>query len=633
MADRALDLIAMGRAAVDLYGEQIGGRLEDMTSFAKYLGGSPANTVVGASRLGLRCGMITRVGDEHMGRFVRETLAAEGVDVSGVKTDPSRLTALVILGIQDKETFPLIFYRENCADMGLEPDDVDPFFLAKARALLLSGTHFSRANVDAACRRAMALARERGLKLILDIDYRPVLWGLTGHGRGEDRYVASTKVSSHLQSILPEIDLLVGTEEEILICGGAAALAESLKRIRELTKAAVVVKRGAEGCVVFDGPISDDLTQGIVVPGFPVEVFNVLGAGDAFMAGFLRGWLRGESLRRCGELGNASGALVVARHGCAPAMPSAKEMAVFLKDWRKLPKPRLDPDFEHLHRTTTGRRDWPEVLAIAFDHRRQFEEMAERHSRPWTDIARFKKLVVEAALSVDTAPGAAGAIIDGRYGAEGLRRMAETGRWLARPIERPSTTPLAFEDGLDPAVVLRSWPADQVVKCLVSYHPEEDEGSREAQIRQLRLLAEAAQATGHELLIEVIPADRPARDIGLVPRALAQLYAAGLKPEWWKLPPPGSPDGWSAIAAVIEGCDPRCRGVLMLGLEAPEKALAESFRAAAHAPICKGFAVGRSLFAGPAEAWFAGHIDDRAAAEQIAQNYRHLVELWHRRAA
>ena len=633
MADRPLDLIAIGRAAVDLYGEQIGGRLEDMTSFAKYLGGSPANTVVGAARLGLKCGMITRVGDEHMGRFVRKTLAAEGVDVAGVKTDPDRLTALVILGIQDHETFPLIFYRENCADMGIEADDIDPALLARAGALLLSGTHFSRANVDAACRRAIAIAREHGLKTILDIDYRPVLWALTGHGRGEDRYVASDKVSAHLQSIVPDIDLLVGTEEEILICGGAGALIPALKRIREVTAASIVLKRGAAGCVVYDGPIPEDLDQGIVVPGFPVEVFNVLGAGDAFMSGFLAGWLRGMSLEHCGRLGNASGALVVSRHGCSPAMPSAKEMGFFLENWRKLPRPRLDPDFEHLHRTTTGRRAWSEVLAIAFDHRRQFEDIADRCGRPWRDIARFKTLVVEAALSVDTSPGAAGAIIDGRYGVEGLERLAGTGRWLARPIELPSTTPLAFEEGLDPAVTLRGWPAGQVVKCLVSYHPDDDEALRARQIHQLRLLAAAVEATSHELLIEVIPANMPPGDTTAVPRALAQLYAAGLKPEWWKLPPPAASDGWSAIAEVIEANDPLCRGVLMLGLEAPEHVLAESFKLAAKAPICKGFAIGRTLFAAPAEAWFAGRIDDRAARDQVAANYRRLVELWHRRAA
>src|SRR5262249_35356592 len=122
-------------------------------------------------------------------------------------------------------------------------------------------------------------------------------------------------------------------------------------------------------------------------------------------------------------------------------------------------------------------------------------------------------------------------------------------------------------------------------------------------------------------------------DTTAVPRALAQLYAAGLKPEWWKLPPPAASDGWSAIAEVIEANDPLCRGVLMLGLEAPEHVLAESFKLAAKAPICKGFAIGRTLFAAPAEAWFAGRIDDRAARDQVAANYRHLVELWHRRAA
>jgi 5-dehydro-2-deoxygluconokinase len=172
-----------------------------------------------------------------------------------------------------------------------------------------------------------------------------------------------------------------------------------------------------------------------------------------------------------------------------------------------------------------------------------------------------------------------------------------------------------------------------VVKCLISYHPDDEEDLRETQIGQLRLLAEAAQATGHELLIEVIPADMPAGDISLVPRALSQLYAAGLKPEWWKLPPPGTPAGWAPVAKVIESHDSQCRGVLMLGLEAPEHALAESFKAAADAPICKGFAVGRSLFAGAAEAWFAGRIDDRAACEQVAENYRRLIGLWHRRAA
>ncbi len=116
----SLDLVAIGRASVDLYGEQINGRLEDMMSFAKYVGGSPTNTAIGTARLGLKSALLTRVGADHMGRFIREQLAREGVEVGSVLTDPDRLTALVILGIRDREQFPLLFYRENCADMALE---------------------------------------------------------------------------------------------------------------------------------------------------------------------------------------------------------------------------------------------------------------------------------------------------------------------------------------------------------------------------------------------------------------------------------------------------------------------------------------------------------------------------------
>ena len=205
-AARALDLVCVGRAAVDLYGEQLGARLEDVQTFAKYLGGSPANTAVGASRLGLRCAMLSRVGDEHNGRFVRETLAAEGVDVSQLKTDPARLTALVFLGLRDRDTFPLVFYRDNCADMALCEDDVDPAVIASARALLISGTHLSRPGTRAACLAAMRAARAAGTRVVLDIDYRPVLWGLTSPGMGEQRFVPSDQVSAHLQTVIPECD-------------------------------------------------------------------------------------------------------------------------------------------------------------------------------------------------------------------------------------------------------------------------------------------------------------------------------------------------------------------------------------------------------------------------------------------
>jgi 5-dehydro-2-deoxygluconokinase len=150
-----------------------------------------------------------------MGRFVRETLAAEGVDVSHVRTDSKRATGLVILGIRDRETFPLIFYRDNCADMAIAAEDFDAAFIASARALVVTGTHFSTPGTDWASRTAMRQAREAGTRIVLDIDYRPVLWGLTGRGAGESRFVESQTVTRHLQTIVPHCDLIVGTEDEI----------------------------------------------------------------------------------------------------------------------------------------------------------------------------------------------------------------------------------------------------------------------------------------------------------------------------------------------------------------------------------------------------------------------------------
>jgi 5-dehydro-2-deoxygluconokinase len=638
-AARRIDVVCMGRAAVDLYGEQIGGRLEDMRSFARYLGGSPANTAVGVARLGLKPAMLTRVGDEHNGRFVRERLAAEGVDVSHVTTDPKRLTALVFLGIRDRETFPLVFYREQCADMGLVPEDVDPALIASSRALLLSGTHLSQPGTLAACRRAIELARASRTRIVLDLDYRPVLWGLTSPGLGEQRYVASERVSAVLQDIVADCDLVVGTEEEIRIAGGSADALAALRRLRALSAATLVMKRGPMGCVVFEGAIPDDVEAGLQGPGFPVEVFNILGAGDAFMAGFLRGWLEGAPLADCCAWANACGALVVSRHGCAPAMPSWTELGRFLAHGSPERALRRDADLEHLHRATTRLADWPELAVFAFDHRTQLEELAGAGPEAPGRIARFKALLAEGARQgADAArraggTAAFGAILDDRYGEETLPSLTGIGAWIARPVEVPGSRPLAFEAGPELALALREWPTEQVAKCLVGYHPDDPAGLRAAQLERLQALQRACIGTDRELLIEVIPPREAALAPDTVARALAQIYAAGVRPDWWKLPPPESSLEWDLIDRAIERHDPHCRGVLLLGLEASEEALAAKFAIAAPHACCKGFAVGRSIFGEAAAAWFGGSMRDEAVVAAVADRYARLAALWRRARA
>ena len=254
-----LDLITIGRSSVDLYGSQIGGRLEDMRTFQKYIGGSPTNIAAGAARLGLKSAIITRVGNEHMGRFIVEQLKKEGVNTDGIKIDQERLTALVILGIRNKNDFPLIFYRENCADMALSTNDIDKKFISRAKCVCATGTHLSNVNVEGATIKAISIARKLKKKTVLDIDFRPNLWGLSDHNDGENRYIKSSEVTKKLQKNLRLFDLIVGTEEEFHIAGGINHTIKALKNVRSLTEAVLVCKRGPYGaCLLYTSPSQRD---------------------------------------------------------------------------------------------------------------------------------------------------------------------------------------------------------------------------------------------------------------------------------------------------------------------------------------------------------------------------------------
>ena len=627
---KTLDLIAVGRSSVDLYGQQMGGRLEDMASFAKYLGGSPTNTAAGGARLGLRTGLLTRVGADHMGRFIREQLEREGVDVAGVLSDADRLTALVILGIRDRVNFPLIFYRENCADMALEPADVDEAWFAQAGAVLINGTHLSRPNVYETSLKAVRAVKAAGGRVAFDVDYRPVLWGLTGKDAGDNRFVANRAVTEKLQEVLALCDLIVGTEEEIHILGGTTDTVAALRAIRQGSDALLVCKRGADGCVAFPGAIPDSLDAGVSARGFKVEVFNVLGAGDAFMAGFLRGWLRGEPVETCCEWGNACGAIVVSRHGCAPAMPTWIELQAFLGERKRPFRLREDVELEHIHWASTRERVYDELNVLAMDHRSQFEDLIAETGGDPGRIPHFKTLALRAVEAVAGGDNRFGVLLDGRFGFDALAQAGDHDYWIGRPIELPKSRPLEFESSADVATELTEWPLNHVVKCLVFYHPDDEPDLRERQERQLLRLFDACRKTRHELLVEVIlPREAPC-DAHTVARAIRRLYAIGVRPDWWKLEPAADAAAWREIEAAVNENDPLCRGVVLLGLSAPEAELLAAFEVAAPFAIVKGFAVGRTIFYDAAREWLSNRIDDDAAVTILADKFTVLVEAWRR---
>ncbi|WP_436071265.1 bifunctional 5-dehydro-2-deoxygluconokinase/5-dehydro-2-deoxyphosphogluconate aldolase [Devosia sp. LjRoot3] len=628
-SDKTLDVITIGRASVDLYGQQIGTRLEDIGSFAKSVGGCPTNISVGTARLGLKSALITRVGNEQMGRFIREQLQREGVETKGVVTDPERLTALVLLSVENDKSFPLIFYRDNCADAALDEGDIDEDFVRSAKAVLVTGTHFAKPNSDAAQRKAMRIAKANGSRIVFDIDYRPNLWGLAGHDAGDSRYIASDEVSKHLQTVLADCDLIVGTEEEVLIASGESDLTAALKTIRSFSNGTIVLKRGPMGCIVYDGPIPDDLEDGIVGKGFPIEVYNVLGAGDAFMSGFLRGWLRGEPHATSATWANACGAFAVSRLLCAPEIPTWTELSYFLEHGSKERALRKDAEINHVHWATTRRREIPSMKALAIDHRSQLEDMAGGDAQKLARIPDLKVLAVKAAVQVADGRDGFGMLLDDKYGRDALyAASAIPNFWVAKPIELPGSRPLQFEFSQDLGSRLVEWPVDHCIKVLCFYHPDDAADLREVQIAKLRAAYDAARKVGRELLVEIISSKHGALKDDTAARALTDVYAAGIKPDWWKLETQPGVEAWRQIDAVIEANDPFCRGVVLLGLDAPQSELVAGFAAAKTARSVKGFAVGRTIFGDAARAWLDGRIGDDEAVAMMAQRFAGLVAAW-----
>ena len=625
------DVITIGRSSVDLYGAQVGGRLEEMGSFNKYIGGSPTNIACGTARLGLKSAIITAVGNEHMGRFIKEQLQKEGVSIQGVKTDPERLTALVLLGIRDNEQFPLIFYRENCADMGLTPEDIDAHFIASASCICATGTHLSHSQVEAATLKALRIARENKIKTALDIDYRPNLWGVAGHGEGESRFVESEQVTKKLQSTLGLFDLIVGTEEEFHIAGGTIDTIEALRNVRKISNATLICKRGPMGAAAFEGEIPDSLDEGQTGPGFKIDVFNVLGAGDGFMSGLLRGWLTGKQWPVALTYANACGALAVSRHGCTPAYPSWDELQFFLDRGIINTELRNDPELAQIHWSTNRPNrqnplEKPSVRIFAFDHRSQMQDI---DGATPTKIALFKKLCLQAAIQISAHNDGFGILCDERLGKETLYQASDYNLWIGRPAELPGSHPLRFEPqiGLD-CGGLAEWPRNHIVKCLCFAHPDDEAAMWDVQLEQLLRLYTASRRNNLEFLLEIIPSNIGKVNDETTAQVMRRFYAAGIFPDWWKLEPTNSQSAWQNITQLIKQNDPHIQGIVILGLEASEEVLAHSFSVAAQQPFVRGFAVGRTIFAESAKSWMSGKIDDSQAIREMSQKFKRLCDLW-----
>ena len=325
-SSRDIDVITMGRSSIDLYSNNPGAKFVDIKSFGAFVGGCPTNIAVGTRRLGLKSMLLTAVGADPVGEFVLHFLKKEGVDVSCVPVKQGRRTSAVVLGIEPPDKFPLVFYRDNCADIALTVEDVATLPFERAKFFLFTGTGLSQEPSRGATLSAIEKARSAGCRIVMDLDYRADQWtSLQAYGQFA---VTAAKLS----------DLIIGTEEELkagflsdkvkveirdsqvsspVIPGKAA---DAIAKALSLGVPAVVEKRGPQGGMVHlaDGTRTD-------AKPFKVDVVNVLGAGDAFASGVLYGLCKGWDWKKTLRLANATGAIVVTRQACANDMATERE--------------------------------------------------------------------------------------------------------------------------------------------------------------------------------------------------------------------------------------------------------------------------------------------------------------------
>ena len=330
--DKRYDVITYGRSSIDLYSQEVGAPFEQIPGFHAFVGGSPLNIAVGCSRLGLKAALLTGVGKDKVGDFILHFLKEEGVVTDHIPVIEGARSSAVVLGIEPPDRFPLVYYRDNCADSQISIDHVLQAGIEQSRLLEVSGTALNKEPTRSSAFLAAEIARSHDIPVLLDLDFRADQW----------HDIRAFGVTS--RAFMRNVDLVLGTQEEILAANLKDAaqlqithqqisapeikgdLQEAIRGILQLGVEALIMKTGSRGALVYraDGSKTE-------VPGFPVEVVNILGAGDAFAAGFIYGYLKGWDLYLSCRMGNACGAHVVTQLGCANFTPYEKDILEFIE--------------------------------------------------------------------------------------------------------------------------------------------------------------------------------------------------------------------------------------------------------------------------------------------------------------
>lgn len=318
------DLITIGRISVDIYPNDIGVDLEDVTSFGKYLGGSATNVAVAAARHGRRTAVITRTGDDSFGRYLHRELKKFTVDDQFVRPVAQLQTPVTFCAIKPPEDFPLYFYGRlpTAPDWQIAADELDTAAIKDARIFWSTVTGLCQ-EPSRGAHLAAHLARPRakltpGQYTILDLDYRPMFWDSEEDAREQ------------IAKILPHATVAIGNDKECAVAVGAGTPDEQADRLLAAGVEIAVVKLGSEGVM------AKTATERVVSAPVPVGTVNGLGAGDSFGGAFVHGLLAGWPLAQVLDYANAAGAIVASRLSCADAMPTPEEVTLLLAERGRL---------------------------------------------------------------------------------------------------------------------------------------------------------------------------------------------------------------------------------------------------------------------------------------------------------
>lgn len=310
--EKEFDLIAIGRACIDLNANEYNCPMEETMSFTKYVGGSPANIAIGSAKLGLNVGFIGKLADDQHGRFIEQYMREAGVDTTNIVIDQEgHKTGLAFTEIKSPEECSILMYRDNVADLYLAPSEVSEEYIQKSKILLVSGTALSKSPSREAVLKAVNLAKKHDVKVVFELDYRPYSWN-------------SAEESAVYYSLVAEqSDIVIGTRDEynVMENNKKSTNKQTTSYLFKHSANLVVIKHGVEGSYAYakSGEVFS-------AQAYKTQVLKTFGAGDSYASAFLYALVNGLSIETALKFGSASASIVVSKHSSSEAMPAAEEI-------------------------------------------------------------------------------------------------------------------------------------------------------------------------------------------------------------------------------------------------------------------------------------------------------------------